>query len=142
VSDVFAPEDYPLFPDFDFDVLRVHRAGSATGGVLQVEVGFSLLVAGARRSEGPAVAVSTTHRLTYHGVDEADEQRVVEVRAPREAWPLFRAHVDRVLAEMDVPAIHAHRLPSRALERLAPDVLRETREADAAAESEPQSARP
>lgn len=115
-----------LRPEFDFGELR-HVPAAMRDAI--VDVGFDLSLHDADTDE-IVVQVSALFQLTFECDEDVDRHALVCVRAPREAWALFRAHVDRVLGEMGLAPYTGNRFISTSMLGLADDVLRETREID------------
>lgn len=120
-----------LRPEFDFSELRLVY-GAAGEHDTTVDVGFacSLSVVG---TDDIAVQIDARFQLLFRSANPPTlptRTSIVREQAPAEAWPQFRAHVDRVLAEMGLPPYHGTRVLPAAMARLADDVRAETARVD------------
>lgn len=116
-----------LRPEFEFSELRLaHGAVGEPDTTVDVGFGLALYVVG---TDAIVVQIDARFQLLFRSPappSPAARHSIVCEQAPAEAWPQFRAHVDRVLAEMGMPPFHGtHILPLR-IAGLAVEVREET----------------
>ena len=119
--------EFPVIPNFDLDELRVANL-SDDGVVIEVGIGFAL-----RKGEEIKLTISASYRLRFVSetrLTEAEAEAIACRDALLEAWPMFVAHVARMLGELGLPPYWPSFQLMPEWFTLAPEVLAETREVD------------
>lgn len=131
-ADAIIAQGQQLRPEFELTELRfVAAIDSDVHSVVEVGFGFTL-THGSGDDEDDAADIYAVLRAFYEHPappQEADRKALLP-RAVADAWPVFRGHLDRVLAEMGFPPFHGVRHLPSTLEVLAAHVFADTLELD------------